>query len=63
MTKGKWKANDATCPRCNGTTENLVVIDLREDDWGEEEYIDAERCPRCRWIVDFTADEIKARAY
>jgi len=50
----EWKATPVDdeykihlCPRCNGNTETLIKI---ED---EIEYNSAERCPKCRWIVDF----------
>jgi hypothetical protein len=47
------------CPRCKNRTETLIKID---DDDGYE-YCSAERCTKCRWIVDFEADEIKVKNY
>jgi len=61
--KKVWKRTGATCPRCNGETESLIVTEAREDDTKEHEYEDAERCPHCRRIIDFTADEIICRPY
>ena len=45
------------CPNCKGHCEVLVEV---EDGI---EYNKAERCPKCRWIVDFEADEIKPVSY
>ena len=66
MANGKWKETEIDekykghlCPSCSGRTETLVRIDT--DDGFE--YNSAERCTACRWIVDFEADEIKAKHY
>ncbi len=57
--KGKWEKVDEDCPKCQRPLETLA-------EWNEEEevyYTNAERCPRCRWIVDFTSNAIKAKHY
>ena len=58
MMNEQWEDADATCPKCKCKTEML-----RESGSDGYRYDKAERCPRCRWIVDFEADEIKAVRY
>ena len=53
----KWEKSDDICPRCKQDTEYKV----RHADG--HEYHMAERCTRCRWIVDFEADKIQALRY
>ena len=54
----EWVKNGDSCPRCDTETEFKVS----EDEDGYECH-EAERCARCRWVVDFEADSIKVAGY
>lgn len=57
-----WNQSDETCPKCQGLLETRVKE--VEDDHGElYEIFSAERCTRCRWIVDFETESIEAKRY
>lgn len=42
-----------TCSQCGQRTEWLMTQDCRESDGEEREYMDAERCVPCGWILPF----------
>jgi hypothetical protein len=42
-----WEEVTDTCPKCNGRTE--VLIETRHG----IDYEEAERCPRCKWQINF----------
>lgn len=44
--------NDNICPSCNRVVEVYVVV--RDG----IEYVEAERCKRCRWKADFSGGDV-----
>lgn len=54
----KWEPSGQDCPRCDQETETSTEV-------GDDsiKYDTGERCTHCRWVVDFTKDEIKAKGY
>ncbi len=59
----EWIKSEEDCPNCGKKTEVLEKTEL--SDWSDREitYNIAERCPRCRILVDFEADEIQGVRY
>lgn len=55
----KWVKDGALgkCPKCGKPTETAY----KQGEYGEE--VEAERCPKCRWIVRFTDDGPKKSTY
>ena len=54
----KWVENEDKCPRCGRETE----FKIGQDDEGHE-YHKAERCARCRWVVNFESERIEVASY
>ena len=46
-----WKKSKEVCPRCNEHTEEL--LEKRWESNREIEYVNAERCRHCGWLIRF----------
>ena len=54
----EWIPSGSNCPICKHETE----MSYKQGDDGHE-YETGERCTKCRWVVNFEEEKIKAKRY
>jgi len=54
----EWIPSGSNCPTCGQETE----MSYKKEADGQE-YETGERCTKCRWVVNFEEEKIKAKRY